>query len=76
MRAPVEPAPVGRGLPRQGPETWVVSPRRDRLYGPDGSPIKGIDLDHDHEQGHPGFRPSHVEVADGAIYINGNKNTF
>lgn len=51
---PVEPAPEGRGLPKQGrPGTWVVGPRGDRLYGPDGKPIKDVDWGHDHGQGQP-----------------------
>ena len=51
---PVEPAPEGRGLPIQGPpDTWVVGPRGDRLYGPDGKPIKDVDWGHDHGQGQP-----------------------
>lgn len=51
---PVEPAPDARGLPKQGrPGTWVVGPRGDRLYGPDGKPIKDIDWGHDHGQGQP-----------------------
>jgi SPP1 gp7 family putative phage head morphogenesis protein len=51
---PVEPAPEGRGLPPQGrPGTWVVGPRGDRLYGPDGKPIKDVDWGHDHGQGQP-----------------------
>jgi Phage Mu protein F like protein len=50
----VEPAPKGRGLPPQGrPGTWVVGPRGDRLYGPDGKPIKEVDWGHDHGQGQP-----------------------
>ncbi|MBK4214518.1 minor capsid protein [Paracoccus caeni] len=45
---------VIRGLPARGrPETWVVGPRGDRLYGPDGKPIKDIDWGHDHGQGQP-----------------------
>ncbi|SNR73171.1 hypothetical protein EYF88_17020 [Paracoccus sediminis] len=51
---PVEPAPEARGLPAQGrPGTWVVDPRGDRLYGPDGKPIKDVDWGHDHGQGQP-----------------------
>lgn len=51
---PVEPAPEARGLPAQGrPGTWVVGPRGDRLYGPDGKPIKDVDWGHDHGQGQP-----------------------
>ncbi|MDB6183172.1 hypothetical protein [Paracoccus fistulariae] len=51
---PVEPAPEERGLPKQGrPGTWVVGPRGDRLYGPDGKPIKDVDWGHDHGQGQP-----------------------
>ncbi len=51
---PVEPAPEARGLPAQGrPGTWVVGPRGDRLYGPDGNPIKDVDWGHDHGQGQP-----------------------
>ena len=41
-------------LPSQGrPGTWVVGPRGDRLYGPDGKPIKDVDWGHDHGQGQP-----------------------
>ena len=51
---PVQPAPEGRGLPAQGqPGTWVVGPRGDRLYGPDGKPIKDVDWGHNHGQGKP-----------------------
>jgi len=51
---PVEPALDARGLPKQGrPGTWVVGPRGDRLYGPDGKPIKDVDWGHDHGQGQP-----------------------
>lgn len=51
---PVEPAPEARGLPAQGrPGIWVVGPRGDRLYGPDGKPIKDVDWGHDHGQGQP-----------------------
>lgn len=43
--------------PRRGrPGTWVVGPRGDRLYGPDGKPIKDVDWGHDHGQGQPHAR--------------------
>lgn len=51
---PVESAPDLPGLPVQGrPGTWVVGPRGDRLYGPDGKPIKDVDWGHNHGQGQP-----------------------
>ena len=54
---PIEPAPEGRGLPAQGPPgTWVVGPRGDRLYGPDGAPVKDVDWGHDHGLGQPHTR--------------------
>lgn len=50
----VAPAPEARGLPGTGePGTWVVGPRGDRFYGPDGRPQKDIDWAHDHGQGRP-----------------------
>lgn len=50
----VNPAPEGRGLPSKGEKnTWVVGPRNDRRYGPNGQPLKDVDWAHDHGKGRP-----------------------